>query len=162
MSVKRFVNHRKRKTNTEIFEQEHEIGVKIARSAKSSASPVSKSLVTAASSACGADDDVEDQDSHEKKRSCDRNAHGKRLNIDSSRLRWRKITAENLSLDYAVLFSRTEADQIVQELENHIIYNTGQLAQVRLFGKWVDIPRKQVSFEGVQLHIYIQHFYQFR
>jgi hypothetical protein len=152
MSVKRFVNHRKRKANTEITDQEHEIGVKIARSAKSSASPVSISLVTAA---CDADDDseLEDQDVHEKKRSCDRNLNGKRFNIDCSRLRWRRITAENLSLDYAVLFSRTEADQIVQELENHIIYNTGQLAQVRLFGKWVDIPRKQVSFEGVQLHI---------
>ena len=68
-----------------------------------------------------------------------------RTSVGPSSLQWRKITAENLDLDYVRLFSKSEADDILAELEKAAVYNTGDLAKVQLFGKWIDIPRKQVS-----------------
>ena len=64
---------------------------------------------------------------------------------DNGPLRWRKLTAENLELDYVRLFTKGDADDILHELEETLVYNTGRLAQVQLFGKWIDIPRKQVG-----------------
>ena len=66
----------------------------------------------------------------------------------SRSLNWRKITAENLELDYARLFTKVEADNILHELEHTVVYNTGRLAKVQLFGKWIDIPRKQASVDS--------------
>lgn len=64
--------------------------------------------------------------------------------VDSP-LTWHKIRAQNLDLDYVRLYKRSEADDILRALEETVTYNTGQQAQVLMFGKWVDIPRKQVK-----------------
>ncbi|XP_076435019.1 DNA oxidative demethylase ALKBH2-like [Babylonia areolata] len=61
-------------------------------------------------------------------------------------LAWKEIRAENLDLDYVRLFTKSEADSILQDLEKSVTYNTGQLARVMMFGKWVDIPRKQTAY----------------
>ncbi|KAK3611702.1 hypothetical protein CHS0354_034369 [Potamilus streckersoni] len=58
---------------------------------------------------------------------------------------WREIRAENLNCDYTRLFSITEADDLLAKSERTLTYNTGHLAKVNIFGKWQDIPRKQVA-----------------
>lgn len=58
---------------------------------------------------------------------------------------WKKLTSENLDCDYTLLYKAKEADALLEECERTISYNTGQLARVQVFGKWYDIPRKQVA-----------------
>ena len=55
-------------------------------------------------------------------------------------------TLENLKLDYGILYSKHQADCLYEKLESSLVYNEGALAQVKLFGKTIDIPRKQVAF----------------
>ncbi|XP_046363603.2 DNA oxidative demethylase ALKBH2-like [Haliotis rufescens] len=78
-----------------------------------------------------------------------------------SDLKWRKISGEKLDCDYLRLYSRREADELMSECERVIEYNSGHLARVQIFGKWHDIPRKQVahgdsglsySFSGNTVH----------
>lgn len=61
-------------------------------------------------------------------------------------LKWRKLTltGENLNCDYVMLYTKDEADQLFKECSDISEYNTGHLAKVKVFGKWHDIPRKQV------------------
>lgn len=59
---------------------------------------------------------------------------------------WRKIKGENIDLVYGQLYVKTQADDILRQLEDKIVYNTGMLAKVKLFGKWLDIPRKQTAY----------------
>ncbi|XP_058137502.1 DNA oxidative demethylase ALKBH2 [Dasypus novemcinctus] len=59
---------------------------------------------------------------------------------------WRHIRAEGLDCDYTILFRRAEADEIFQELEREVEYFTGALAKVQVFGKWHNVPRKQVTY----------------
>ncbi|XP_013383204.1 DNA oxidative demethylase ALKBH2 isoform X1 [Lingula anatina] len=94
---------------------------------------------------------------HKRKRSTeDQESIGKKRNSMSSGgtlengtaknpTRSLNIKAENLDLEYHILFSKREADDLFQRCEKELIYNTGQLAQVKIFGKWLDIPRKQVA-----------------
>ena len=63
---------------------------------------------------------------------------------DKKDLKWREIRGENLNCDYCVLYNRTSADKLLQEFERTLTYNEGQLARVNIFGKWHNIPRKQV------------------
>ncbi|XP_053375899.1 DNA oxidative demethylase ALKBH2-like [Mercenaria mercenaria] len=58
---------------------------------------------------------------------------------------WKEIRAENLDCDYCVLFDRWQANEIFKECEQLLTYNEGKLAKVNIFGKWHDIPRKQVA-----------------
>ncbi|CAE1260621.1 ALKBH2 [Acanthosepion pharaonis] len=58
---------------------------------------------------------------------------------------WKKLEAEDLDCDYTLLYTKAEADALLSECEQTISYNTGQLARVQVFGKWHDIPRKQVA-----------------
>ncbi|XP_060080692.1 DNA oxidative demethylase ALKBH2-like [Ylistrum balloti] len=72
-----------------------------------------------------------------------------RPNPDSAVLKpvkWRQYTAENLDCKYTVLYSRSEADNLILECEKSLSYFTGQMAQVQVFGKWHDIPRKQAAY----------------
>ena len=78
-------------------------------------------------------------------------AIGCKMTCGSRSLNWRKITAENLELDYVRLFTKVEADNILHELEETVVYNTGRLAKVQLFGKWIDIPRKQASVDSPEV-----------
>jgi len=59
-------------------------------------------------------------------------------------LTFQKISGENLSCDYGVFLSKDGADRLLAECERTLTYNEGQLAKVQIFGKWHDIPRKQV------------------
>ncbi|CAI9741355.1 DNA oxidative demethylase ALKBH2-like [Octopus vulgaris] len=65
---------------------------------------------------------------------------------------WRKITAEKLDCDYLLLYNKSEADKLLRECEETLTYNSGRLAQVQVFGKWHDIPRKQVAHGNEGLH----------
>lgn len=60
--------------------------------------------------------------------------------------KWRKITSENLDLSYTILFSKRSADILFERLENEVEYFSGDLLKVQVFGKWHQIPRKQVSY----------------
>ncbi|KAI8749176.1 Alpha-ketoglutarate-dependent dioxygenase alkB 2 [Biomphalaria glabrata] len=59
---------------------------------------------------------------------------------------WRAINAENLNLEYSNFYNEKEADMLMSQCEKEIIYNVGELAKVQMFGKWIDIPRKQVAY----------------
>ncbi|XP_056384785.1 DNA oxidative demethylase ALKBH2 isoform X2 [Hyla sarda] len=59
---------------------------------------------------------------------------------------WKRISAENLSCDYTSLFNKAEADDIFLQLEKAIVYFTGDLSKVQVYGKWHNVPRKQVTF----------------
>uniref|UniRef100_A0A3P8U6V0 DNA oxidative demethylase ALKBH2 n=1 Tax=Amphiprion percula TaxID=161767 RepID=A0A3P8U6V0_AMPPE len=59
---------------------------------------------------------------------------------------WRKIEADRLDCDYALLFSKQEADQLFKQLEEEVVYSTGEAAKVQVFGKVHDIPRKQATY----------------
>ncbi|XP_073528622.1 DNA oxidative demethylase ALKBH2 [Phyllobates terribilis] len=59
---------------------------------------------------------------------------------------WKRIRAENLSCDYTSLFNKTEAKELFQQLEKDIVYFTGEMSKVQVYGKWHNVPRKQVTF----------------
>ncbi|XP_062999746.1 DNA oxidative demethylase ALKBH2 [Elgaria multicarinata webbii] len=59
---------------------------------------------------------------------------------------WKRIQAEGLNCDYKILFGKTEADGIFQELEKEVEYFEGALTKLHVFGKWHNIPRKQVTY----------------
>ncbi|KAJ6656582.1 hypothetical protein lerEdw1_003469 [Lerista edwardsae] len=62
----------------------------------------------------------------------------------SARSPWKQIRAEGLNCDYTILFGRPEADQIFRELEEEVEYSEG--TKLHVFGKWHNIPRKQVTY----------------
>lgn len=57
----------------------------------------------------------------------------------------KKIDGENLDCDYTRLYSRKEADALLKRCEESLEYFTGDLTRIKVYGKWHDIPRKQVS-----------------
>ncbi|KAI8480136.1 Alpha-ketoglutarate-dependent dioxygenase alkB 2 [Branchiostoma belcheri] len=57
-----------------------------------------------------------------------------------------KLRGENFNCDYTVLYRLSVASTLFQACEEEFVYNTGDLARVQLFGKYRDIPRKQVAF----------------
>ncbi|GAA6224760.1 DNA oxidative demethylase ALKBH2 [Lates japonicus] len=59
---------------------------------------------------------------------------------------WQKIEAEGLDCDYAQLFSTEEADKLFKQLEEEVVYSTGEEAKVQVFGKVYNIPRKQATY----------------
>ncbi|KAF2358126.1 Alpha-ketoglutarate-dependent dioxygenase AlkB-like [Trinorchestia longiramus] len=61
-------------------------------------------------------------------------------------LDWQRITAENLVLDYGILFHKTTSSKIFAALEQELEYFTGDLARVKVFGKWHNIPRRQATY----------------
>ncbi|KAM9360660.1 DNA oxidative demethylase ALKBH2 [Symphorus nematophorus] len=59
---------------------------------------------------------------------------------------WQKIEAEGLDCDYALLFSKEEADRLFKQLEEEVVYSTGEESKVQVFGKVYNIPRKQATY----------------
>ncbi|XP_068095557.1 DNA oxidative demethylase ALKBH2 [Hyperolius riggenbachi] len=59
---------------------------------------------------------------------------------------WKRIQADNLSCDYTILFTKAEANEIFQKLEKELVYFSGDLSKVQVFGKWHSVPRKQVTY----------------
>ena len=60
-----------------------------------------------------------------------------------------KIKSDNLDCDYGRVYTSDEALHYLQKCEEELTYFTGQLSKVFVFGKWHNIPRKQVSFIGL-------------
>ena len=61
-------------------------------------------------------------------------------------LKWKHIRGENLNVDHTILFSNKEASALMSRCEKELEYFTGDLSKVQIFGKWMEIPRKQVCF----------------
>lgn len=59
---------------------------------------------------------------------------------------WQKIEAEGLDCDYALLFSKDEADFLFKQLEEEVVYSTGEESKVHVFGKMHNIPRKLAAY----------------
>uniref|UniRef100_A0A1A8G2W4 DNA oxidative demethylase ALKBH2 n=2 Tax=Nothobranchius korthausae TaxID=1143690 RepID=A0A1A8G2W4_9TELE len=59
---------------------------------------------------------------------------------------WQKIEAEGLDCDYAMLFPKGEADDLFRQLEEEVVYSTGEESKVQVFGKMYNIPRKQAAY----------------
>lgn len=45
---------------------------------------------------------------------------------------WQKIEAEGLDCDYALLFSKEEADHLFKQLEEEVVYSTGTTSNLFL------------------------------
>ncbi|XP_074640178.1 DNA oxidative demethylase ALKBH2-like [Tubulanus polymorphus] len=66
---------------------------------------------------------------------------------ENNEISWKHIqNNDNLNCDYCILFSKQEADELFQKCEDEIEYYTGDLTQVKVYGKWHNIPRKQVAY----------------
>ncbi|XP_030847398.1 DNA oxidative demethylase ALKBH2 [Strongylocentrotus purpuratus] len=57
----------------------------------------------------------------------------------------KKIHGENLDCDYMRLYPKKQADDLFQRCEESLEYFMGDLARIKVYGKWHDIPRKQVA-----------------
>ncbi|ROL51428.1 DNA oxidative demethylase ALKBH2 [Anabarilius grahami] len=73
---------------------------------------------------------------------------------------WQKFEAEGLDCDYSLLFDKEEADRLFNQLEEEVVYFTGDKAKIQVYGKSYSVPRKQAtygdeglmySFSGVHL-----------
>ncbi|KAA0717304.1 DNA oxidative demethylase ALKBH2 [Triplophysa tibetana] len=73
---------------------------------------------------------------------------------------WQKVESEGLDCDYSLLFHKEEADCLFRQLEDEVVYFTGDKAKVHVYGKTHNVPRKQAtygdeglmySFSGVHL-----------
>ncbi|XP_045445699.1 DNA oxidative demethylase ALKBH2-like [Melitaea cinxia] len=66
--------------------------------------------------------------------------------IDLNSFTWRKIREIDLDLEYAVPIPKPIANTLLKELEETLCYFTGDLAQIKVFGKVYPLPRQQVAF----------------
>ena len=62
------------------------------------------------------------------------------------------IIKENLNIQYGILYQKTEASLLFRELKSKLVFLTGREAQVKVFNKWVDIPRQHAAYgdEGLE------------
>ncbi|XP_071948928.1 DNA oxidative demethylase ALKBH2-like [Antedon mediterranea] len=90
--------------------------------------------------------------SEEGGKGVDKNDNGGRLFnsehqlLPPDKLSVQKIIGENLDYDYLQLLDKGAADTLFKKCEEEIDYFTGDLTKVKVYGKWFNIPRKQVSF----------------
>lgn len=76
----------------------------------------------------------------------------------SLEVRRRVFRAENLHCDYFNHFySREEAKTLMRDCEESLEYFTGDLAIVKLYGKTIPIPRKQVRSHEINIFL-LFHF----
>ncbi|KAJ9597794.1 hypothetical protein L9F63_011402 [Diploptera punctata] len=66
--------------------------------------------------------------------------------VKNRKVLWRKITAENLDVDYGLLLPRLLGSRLLDRLESELEYFTGDLAKIFVYGKWHPIHRQQVAF----------------
>ncbi|KAK3866887.1 hypothetical protein Pcinc_027597 [Petrolisthes cinctipes] len=59
---------------------------------------------------------------------------------------WKKVIKSNLDLSHTILFSKGIANTVMELLEEEVVYFTGDLAKVQVFGRWHNIPRKQATY----------------
>ncbi|CAD0196560.1 unnamed protein product [Chrysodeixis includens] len=67
-------------------------------------------------------------------------------NIDVTSVVWKSIQGDGLNLEYAVPINKNIASEIFIELENTLEYFTGDLSQIKVFGKVYPLPRQQVAY----------------
>ena len=70
-----------------------------------------------------------------------------------SELKWETIEQNNLHVTYSEIFTKSVCRKIFSNLEREVEYFTGELSQVKVFGKVYPIPRKQSAYgdEGAEL-----------
>ena len=70
-----------------------------------------------------------------------------------SELKWETIEQNNLHVSYSEIFTKSVCRKIFSNLEREVEYFTGELSQVKVFGKVYPIPRKQSAYgdEGAEL-----------
>jgi len=75
-----------------------------------------------------------------------------KLKIDSSNsakkvkmFNWKTLSGENLNVVHTMLYNSNEARELLTRCENELSYFDEELAQVQIFGKWMQIPRKHVA-----------------
>ena len=66
---------------------------------------------------------------------------------------FKHYSRRDLSCCFGTLYSRADANLLLAECESSLKYVSGDLSKVKVFGKWHDIPRKQVSHSNVLLTI---------
>ncbi|KRT81924.1 hypothetical protein AMK59_5310, partial [Oryctes borbonicus] len=66
--------------------------------------------------------------------------------VARKKVEWRKTDAEGLDVDYALLLPRSLADELMKQLQGTVQYYEGELAKVKVFDKWHNIPRQQVAY----------------
>jgi len=60
--------------------------------------------------------------------------------------KWETIKRDNLHLTHRVVFDRSRCKDIFAKLEEEVEYLTGDLARVKVFGKWHSLPRQQAAY----------------
>ncbi|CAG9783443.1 unnamed protein product [Diatraea saccharalis] len=68
--------------------------------------------------------------------------------IDLSSITWKNIKDQGLDLDYTIAIPKNIANELLKELDESLEYFTGELSQVRVFGKLYPLPRQQVAYGG--------------
>lgn len=58
--------------------------------------------------------------------------NGAVLSEFSNPVPWRKIEAEGLDVDYALLFTKEEANHLFKQLEEEVVYSTGKISTIVL------------------------------
>jgi len=70
-----------------------------------------------------------------------------KLKADQRPSKWKKIVAEGLDVDYCERFlTAAEGTALMEYMEHNVRYLDGRLTQVKVFGRFYQIPRQQVAF----------------
>ena len=67
-------------------------------------------------------------------------------------VKWTHMNKNDLNISYAIILDQKQCTNIFERLESELEYFTGDLARVKVFGKYHDIPRQQVCIMSV-IHI---------
>ena len=141
-NMDRFVVSRKRKHREENGETEG--GGKLE---ESQSQKLARKMETCANSKTDANS------SHGNDRQVASAADAGKESVPKQLLKWRNIARENLDLNYCLLYTRKEANELLVECEKELEYFTGDLARVRMMGKWIDLKRKQVKHRILHVHV---------
>ena len=64
---------------------------------------------------------------------------------------------ENFNIQYGILYSKNEASLLFKELKSKLVFLKGREAQIKVFNKWIDIPRQHVAFGDDGLEYTFSH-----
>lgn len=65
---------------------------------------------------------------------------------ERNKLAWTEICRDDLNIRYRVVLGPEECDQVFLQLEQEVEYLTGELAQVKVYGKVHPIPRQHAAY----------------
>ena len=66
------------------------------------------------------------------------------VSVELTPVKWTHINKNDLNISYAIILDQKQCNNIFERLESELEYFTGDLARVKVFGKYHDIPRQQV------------------